>query len=150
MQLASRLQRCAVIDVDLVRWMIVQPHRAPWEGEEGRYQQVLGVQNTCLLTHNFLEANLTVLILDGLSSETAVLYKTLLAASAPKIVLLLPTFEEITRRNRARPRLTDEELSLLYEQNIHFTLYDEKVDNTTMPAEQFVEWFLAQYPELSR
>ncbi len=150
MQLAHRLPHCAVIDVDLVRWMVVQPHKAPWDGEGGKRQQVLGVENTCLLTQHFLEANLTVLILDVLSSETAVLYKTLLIASAPKIVLLLPTFEEIVRRNRARPRLTEEELSLLYEQNIHFTLYDEKVDNTNVSAEQLVKWFLARYPEFSR
>ena len=150
MQLAPRLPRCAVIDVDLVRWMVVQPHKAPWDGEEGKRQQLLGVQNTCLLTQRFLEANLTVLILDVLSPETAMLYRTLLAASAPKIVLRLPTLEEIIRRNRTRPRLTDEELRLLYEQSEQFTSYDEKVDNTHIPAESLVEWFLARYPELGQ
>ncbi|HEY4387371.1 MAG TPA: hypothetical protein VGN34_23195 [Ktedonobacteraceae bacterium] len=150
MQLAHRLQRCAVIDVDLVRWMVVQPHKAPWDGEEGKRQQILGVRNTCLLTQSFLEANLTVLILDVLSHETATLYKELLGTSAPKVILLLPTFAEIIERNRIRPRLTDEELSLLYEQSMQFTLYDEKVDNTNVSSEQLVEWFLAKYPVLDR
>ena len=150
MQLAPHLSRCAVIDVDLVRWMVIHPHKAPWDGEEGKRQQVLGVENTCLLTQSFLEANLSVLILDVLSSETAMLYKTRLAASAPQIILLLPTFEEIIRRNRVRSRLTNEEISMLYEQNRHFTLYDEKIDNTAVSAEQVVEWFLARYPEGGR
>lgn len=130
--------------------MVVQPHKAPWDGEEGRFQQMLGVHNTCLLAQSFLDADLTVLILDVLSHETADLYKERLAASAPKVILLLPTFEEIIQRNRMRPRLTDEEVSFLYKQNIQFSLYDEKVDNTNMSSEQFVEWFLAKYPELGQ
>ncbi len=145
MQIAHRLQRCAVIDVDLVRWMVIQPHKAPWDGEEGKRQQLLGVHNTCLLTQSFLAANLTVLILDVLSCETAKLYKTLLVANTPQVILLLQTFEEILKRNRARPRLTDEELSLLYEQNKQFNLYDKKIDNTNISAEQLVKWFLAKY-----
>lgn len=53
---AKELSRCAVIDVDVVRWMVVQPHKAPWDGDEGKAQQKLGVQNACALARNFIDA----------------------------------------------------------------------------------------------
>lgn len=37
--IAKQRRRCAVIDVDWVRAMLVQPHIAPWLGEEGMAQQ---------------------------------------------------------------------------------------------------------------
>ncbi len=40
--LAQRRRRCAVVDFDAVRAMFVQPHRAPWQGTEGRAQHLLG------------------------------------------------------------------------------------------------------------
>lgn len=43
--IAKRLERCAVIDVDRVRAMVVQPHIAPWLGEEGMTQLRLGARN---------------------------------------------------------------------------------------------------------
>lgn len=53
--IAMGKNKCAVIDVDLVRWMILQPHKAPWEGNAGKNQQMLGVRNACLLAKNFLK-----------------------------------------------------------------------------------------------
>lgn len=38
-EFAKKREKCAVIDIDLVRWMVLQPHKAPWEGEEGMKQQ---------------------------------------------------------------------------------------------------------------
>src|SRR5579884_3656449 len=134
--LAQRVPRCAIIDVDLVRWMVVQPHKAPWEGDEGKNQQLLGIRNACQLAHNFIEADFNVLILDVLSQDTALLYKLLLAPHKPAIVLLQPTFAEIASRNRLRPRLTDEQIRMLYKQCADFTDYDERIDNTNVPAEQ--------------
>ena len=57
---AKKRERCAVVDVDVVRHMLVEPHKAPWAGDEGRVQQVLGVQNACALAKNFLQNNLEI------------------------------------------------------------------------------------------
>ncbi|HEX5503368.1 MAG TPA: hypothetical protein VFW96_12155 [Thermomicrobiales bacterium] len=134
---AQQRGRCAVIDVDLVRWMVLQPHKAPWEGQEGRAQQRLGVQNACLLARNFLVHRFEVVIHDVLSAETAHLYRQELPGHDPTIVLLLPTFEEIQRRNALRPpRLTAEESRSLYQLQAAFTDYDRKIDNTSLSAEE--------------
>lgn len=114
---ARQQARCAVIDVDLVRWMVLQPHRAPWEGEEGRRQQHLGVQNACGLARRFREHDFRVVIHDVLSAETVALYRQELRDHEPKIISLLPSFEEIVRRNGLRPpQLTAEQIRTLYRQ----------------------------------
>jgi DNA polymerase III delta prime subunit len=64
--LARCRQRCAIVDVDLVRWMVVQPHHAPWEGSEGEAQQLLGVTNACMLARNFDAADYDVVLLMAL------------------------------------------------------------------------------------
>ena len=93
--LAKKLVRCAVIDVDLVRWMVLQPHKASWDGKEGQAQQKLGVQNACVLARNFISAGFDVVILDVLTDEMARIYKSELREREPKRVLLLPTWDEL-------------------------------------------------------
>lgn len=116
--------------------MVLQPHKALWDGDEGRAQQRLGIQNACPLARNFAGAGFPIVIHDVLSDETARLYETALAGLAPRIVLLLPTFEEIVRRNLPQgARLTDDALAMLYEQQRRLTRYDEKIDNTDRSAE---------------
>jgi len=135
--LAGKLSRCAVIDVDVVRWMVLQPHKAPWDGEEGKAQQKLGVQNTCLLTRSFVNAGFDVIILNVLTDETARLYKAELKEIEPKIVLLLPTLDEIKRRNAVRGRrLTDDEVERVYDCQQHLTVYDTEIDNTHLSAKE--------------
>ena len=137
---ARRSIKCAVIDADLVRWMILQPHKAPWEGEEGRKQQVLGARNAGMLTRNFVREGYDVLILDVLSKETATIYKKELREHKVKIVLLFPTYEEIVRRNTVRPpRLKDTEVKMLYGHQSRFVHYDEKIDNTNLSAEEVAD-----------
>jgi len=119
-----------------VRWMLLQPHRAPWDGEEGRRQQILGVKNACLLASNFVQNNSDVVILDVLSQETLQLYKKELAKFDLKIVLLLPTFEEIQKRNKMRlPCITEDEIALLHKSQEVLQGYDEKIDNTNLSLE---------------
>lgn len=135
-QLAAMRERCAVIDVDNVRWMVLQPHHAPWEGEEGHFQQRLGVRNACSLTHNFIEAGFEVLILDVLIEETTSHYRKALAPYHPKIVLLHSTYEEAQRRAINRPpALTQQEFQMIHEQQKAFTAYDRKIDTTHMTAD---------------
>jgi chloramphenicol 3-O-phosphotransferase len=135
--LTPQLERCAVVDVDLVRWMVLQPHRAPWEGDEGRAQHRLGARNACLLARSFLDAGFAVVLLDALTAEVAALYRTELSDRGLWIVLLLPTFEEVLRRNRVRgPRLKDEEVVMLYQQHASLAGYDERIDNTNLSAQE--------------
>lgn len=137
---AKTRDKCAVIDVDLVRWMIIQPHRAPWEGEEGIKQQKLGVINTCTLTKSFIREGYDVIITDWISNETARLYKEQLKEYNPKIILLLPAYAEILKRNQIRPsRLKSDEVKMTYDVQAQLTMYDKKIDNTKLTPEQVVE-----------
>lgn len=55
-----------------------------------------------MLARSFVDNGYDCTILDVLSDETATLYKALLAVLEPTLVLLLPTWEEILRRNEQR------------------------------------------------
>lgn len=55
----------------------------------------------------------------------------------PKIVLLMPSFEEVKKRNETRQRyITDQEIVALYKSQADLTGYDEKIDNTKLSAEE--------------
>ncbi len=138
--LAKKKDRCAVVDVDAVRWMLLQPHKAPWDGSEGKRQQMLGVKNTCELVKNFIEDGSDVIISDVLSQETLQLFRKELANLNPKIVLLLPSIEEIQKRNKMRPpRITEKEIAMLYKSQEILKGYDEKINNTKLSAEEVTE-----------
>lgn len=138
--LSKKINRSVVIDVDLLRLMVKNPHKAPWQGEEGHRQQLLGVSNACLLAKEFLKNGFSVIILDVLFDETAKLYKGNLNEFEPKLVLILPSWGEIVRRNKTRERkLTDNELKMVYEQQTELKTYDQKIDNTKLSAEEVAE-----------
>jgi hypothetical protein len=80
-----------------------------------------------------------------LSDATILLYKTLLTPYEAMAVLLLPTWVEIQRRNQLRPRLTEQEQYILYEQSAYFTQYDQRFDNTDLPADQLASQLLSLY-----
>jgi dephospho-CoA kinase len=132
--------RIAVIDVDQVRWMVRQPHKAPWEGSDGKEQQVLGVENACMLAEKFLKAEYDVAILDVLSDSTVALYRSMLGQYDPRIILLLPSYEEVLRRNALRPpRLSAEEIKMLYEEQVALQSFDRKIDNSMLDPKQVIE-----------
>lgn len=137
--LARQRDRCAVVDADQVRAMIVQPHRAPWQGEEGWRQQRLGVLQTCRLASGFAEDGWEVIILDVLSERTLSLYRQHLDRYRPAVVQLLPSWAECRRRFLARgPVLTDDEFAMLYREQAAFTGCDLRVDTTTLSASAVV------------
>jgi hypothetical protein len=69
-----------------------------------------------MLAKSYLANEFDCVVLDVLSDETASLYKQQLREFHPRRVLLLPSFEEIVRRNGTRPpRLTDEHLHMVYQ-----------------------------------
>lgn len=136
---ARKRSRCAIIDVDQVRHMLVQPHVAPWEGEEGERQTRLGVENACLLAARFADDGCDVILLDFLWEYTTGIYRTHLAAHQPKVVLLMPSLAETLRRNHVRGWLPAHEVEMLYTHMETFRHYDLKIDNSDMSVEKLAE-----------
>lgn len=120
--------------------MFRKPHLTPWDGEAGHRQNVLGLEHACMLAKSFLANGYDCIILDVLNDETAGLYRELLDAHRPMLVHLLPEWEEIVRRNATRPpRLTADELRMVYEGQARLTVYDRRIDNTGMSPEDVAD-----------
>lgn len=146
--LATKLNRCAVVDVDLLRAMVVKPHVPPWQGEEGMAQLRLGAANACILAQNFNRAFYHVVILDVLTDETARIYRHQLDQLDHRIVLLLPALEVVLERNQLRGQiLTDAEVRLLYDWQRRLTDYGQQIDNSERSAEDVADWLLATSAE---
>ena len=138
--LAERLERCAVVDVDQVRWMVRQPHVAVWYDGEGTAQHHLGVQNACLLARSFFESGYTVIILDLLTDQTLPQYRAALAGRALRIVQLLPRLEEVQRRNEARGQwVKPERVTALWAQQVAFNGWDERIDTTDLAPDDVAQ-----------
>ena len=129
--LASRgVDSLAIVEVDYLRHMIVQPHAAPWDGEEGRRQQLLGVLNACVLAQNFDVSGFHVLILDAVTNDTTIRYREELALT---IVRLLPNWEQTMIRSQTRDEpLRFRERELLYEQQTALEDIDLTIDNSSL------------------
>lgn len=112
--LANERPRCAVVDVDDIRHLIVSGAAAPWRGVEGDRQRRLGVTNACALARNFLDAGFEVIIADVLTPATVELYRSGLPGCV--VVHLVVTRDEAARRASTRPMwLTDAEFDALHE-----------------------------------
>lgn len=137
---ARLVERCAIIDVDTVRQMLVKPHKAPWEGEEGKRQQEHGALNACALAKNFLQEDCAVIILDVITNTTADLYRKHLSSSGLYIVLLIPSLEETLKRNANRPpKISEGEIKELYRWQTELRVYDKKIDNTQLSVAETVK-----------
>lgn len=113
---ARRRPRAAALDVDDVRWMLLQPHVAPWGGLEGDRQRQLGVRNACCLARNFQADGCDTFVADIVNDATAEIYRTELSPHAPVIIRLKITFD--LSRDRAVRRsyhLSEEELRWVYD-----------------------------------
>jgi hypothetical protein len=112
--LAKGRPLCALVDVDDVRQLVVSGAAAPWEGEEGREQQRLGVINACGLARNFVAVGIEVVVADVLTPETCSIYRRELPGCL--IVHLTVGFPEALRRAATRKVwLTDDEFRMLHE-----------------------------------
>lgn len=129
-ELARLRERCAVVDVDSVRQMLVTPHRAPWEGDEGARQQIFGVENACWLARRFAGAGNDVVLMDVIFPFTQDVYAAELRGYSSHIVMLMPTLDEILTRNRNRGWLPDNEVRMLYDVMRAYTGHEELIDNT--------------------
>jgi hypothetical protein len=116
-RIAEARPRCAVIDVDHVRQLVVSGHAAPWQGGEGARQQRLGVTNSCALSRNFLAAGFEVIIADVLTPATAKLYRQELPGCL--IVHLVVSRTEAVRRAATRSVwLTEDEFNALHDADV--------------------------------
>lgn len=119
-----------MVDVDDLRHLVVAGHAAPWEGEDGRRQQLIGVHNACDLARRFHAADIEVVLADVVTDATAALYRQLLQDL--QIIRLRLPVEEARRRARARPAgLTDQELRDLHDLDAAATFGVEHVVDVT-------------------
>ncbi len=144
-------QACAVIDNDLVRWMLRQPHLAPWPTDPpdspAQVQHRLGIKHTCMLARSFVSEGYEAVICDVVGDRLAAYYRELLAGQDFTIVLLLPTWEEALRRLRGRTHgITEDEARLLYDQQQALTDYDHRLDNSTLSAGDVARWLAGLHP----
>ena len=97
-----------MIDVDDVRHLVVAGHAAPWDGDQGRLQQQIGVDNACDLARRFLSAQIDVVLADFVTTHTAALYRRNLPEL--QIIRLRLPLREAHRRAQLRPvHLTEQE-----------------------------------------
>lgn len=130
---------CAVIDVDLVRVMLRQPHRAPWEGDDGLEQHRLGVRHACMLAKSFATEGYVVILLDVVWADLGQIYRQELAGC--RIVRLMPSWDETLKRLHGRSAsITDVEAKWIYDTQIALHDFDHSIDNSLMTAEKVAEW----------
>ena len=140
-------ERCAVIDVDVVRWMLRQPHLAPWEGPEGLRQHQLGARHACMLGKSFVAEDYEVLLLDVIWGDLGQVYRQALAGYFCRIVRLIPSWPEALKRLHGRSdRITDAEAEWVYETQSSLQDFDYSLDNTLIAAEDVAAW-LAELPK---
>lgn len=139
-------ERCAVIDVDVVRSMLRKPHAAPWEGEEGIHQHRLGVRHACMLARSFTAEGCEVVILDVLWADLGTAYRRELRHHVCQIVRLMPSWDESQRRLHERfHTISDTEARWVYDQQVSLQDYDYTLDNTSIAPEAAARW-LASLP----
>jgi gluconate kinase len=115
--LAARLQRCAVVDVDDLRQLILSGAVPPWQGAEGIRQHHLGVTNACLLTRCFRGAGFEVVISDVLTPQVTPIYRRDLPGCL--IVHLKASLAQARARASTRGvHLTDEEFEALHRRDV--------------------------------
>lgn len=128
-RLAKRLTRTAVVDTDYLRNM------ANDGGEDGDAMW-LGALNACALAENFAEAGYSTVIVEVLDDEMAEFYRAHLSDHDVRIVLLMPTREEVNRRLISHTDyLSRGDIGALYTHQQQFSAYDEKIDNSVTDPE---------------
>lgn len=133
--LAGTNERCAVIDVDNIRHLVVAGGAAPWKGNEGRTQQLLGIRNAASLAHNFIDAGFDVIICDVVTASTLGKYR----ASIPDILVvrLSIDLDEARRRSQKRTEfLTDKEFGDLHAAQAVQLAVDHEVDVSSLTVDE--------------
>jgi predicted kinase len=116
--LAQRRPRCAVIDVDDIRQLMLTGGAAPWQGLEGERQQRLGVANACALAENFLAEGVEVVVADFLTPASLRLYRRKLPRCFV-VHLVVTRAEAVSRAGSRIAWLTEAEFGTLHEVDAH-------------------------------
>ena len=142
--LAGTRARCAFIDVDDVRQLVVAGAVAPWEGVEGRRQRRLSAINAGSLAGNFTAAGIDVVIADVLNEETHAVYR----ASLDELLVVHLHVDAERARDRARGRpvhLTWDEFDMLHREQETVNGADLWLDTTELTIQETVERLLAAW-----
>ena len=141
-------ERCAVVDGDVVRQMLRQPHVAPWDEPEGLIQHRLGVHHNCLLAKSFVDNDCEVVILDVLWADLAARYRDELSVYALYVVRLLPSWEVSLKRLHGRPpSISDSEARWTYDAQLGLTEFDLSIDNSARTVEHVAQQLAAYRDE---
>ncbi|PZG15176.1 hypothetical protein [Nonomuraea aridisoli] len=137
-RLAGMRDRCAFIDVDDVRQLVVAGAAAPWEGAEGRRQRRLSAVNAGSLAKNFVAAEMDVVIADVVNEETLAVYRG--ALDGLVVVHLHVAYGRARARALGRPiHLTWDEFELLHREQEAVTGVDLWLDTTGLSVEETAE-----------
>lgn len=143
-RLASTRTRCAFIDVDDVRQLVVAGAAAPWEGAEGRRQRRLSAINAGSLAKNFVTAGIDVVIADVLNDETLPVYRASLDSLL--VVHLHVAYGRAHERAKGRPiYITWDEFAMLHREQESLGEVDLWLDTTELAVEQTAERLLAAW-----
>ncbi|RIX30849.1 shikimate kinase [Amnibacterium setariae] len=113
-RLAESRRRCAFIDTDDVRRLVVAGAAAPWEGEEGARQRVLGAENAARLAIAFAFAGFEVVVADVLTPRTVQVWRS----TVPDAFLVrLAASDDAVRAHwpDGHPFITEEERRALHD-----------------------------------
>ena len=147
--LAEQREKCALIDVDLLRWMLRKPHIAPWQGEEGIIQAKLGIENACTLSARFSAYGCDVVVLDFLWPYSLEIYRNQLGNSGLTVVRLMPSLSTCLERNRSRGQwLKDDEVVMLYKSIEELEGLDQNIENSHLPAYEVAAMLSAYLDEM--
>lgn len=127
LELARSFPRAAVFDVDDVRHLVVSSRAAPWDGQEGRTQQQIGVANACDIAQRVHKEGIEVVKSDVVTAATIKLYRRLLA-DVVIVQLRLPLHEARRRATLRAVHLTDEEFESLHIQQAANLAVDYRLD----------------------
>lgn len=136
--LAEITPRTAYLDVDDIRQLVKNGAVAPWHGDEGIAQQLLGVENAAALTRNFTGAGFNVTITDGVNSKTLAIYRRLL----PEVLVIRLSLSLEEARRRAGTRrvcLSDEEFETLHREQVDALAVDHQLDVTHLDQAEQLE-----------
>ncbi len=138
-QVARRMHRTAVIDTDNLRRMLVATDDVDLE------EAWLTALNASSLADNCVEAGCDVVIVEVLSDEMAEFYRARLSEHDVRIVLLMPTEDEMNRRLMSHTDyLSRGDMTELYRLQEQFTGYDDKVDNSEIGPGAVADFILSQ------
>lgn len=108
-RLAETRPRCAFIDTDDLRQLVVAGAAAPWDGPEGERQRELGARNAVALSTGFIAAGVEAVVADVLSPASVRIWRE--AVPGAVVVRLVLGPDAALQRLGGRHRfITEQEL----------------------------------------